>query len=163
VAGDGPAAAAKIANRAATRVRVEANIAESAAARNSSKFDEFFAKSVQIESGYNADVWMKGSLRKGDVIYSLSPNANPQFFTTLESLQAGGFNSTQVSRLLQVKEHAVYGYRPDVTGYRVTQDFKPMTGRALANPDFGVGGGKQFMIRDHQKYLEPIATIDLKR
>jgi hypothetical protein len=147
----------------ATRARIEANIAESRAARNSSNIDIFHAKSVQIESGYNADDWLRGSLKKGDVIYSLSPNRKPEFFTSLETLQAGSFDSSAVSRALQVKEHPIFGYRPDVTGYRVTQDFDVLFGKTRANPQFGPGGGDQYLIRDYGKYLEPITTIDLKR
>jgi len=64
---------------------------------------------------------------------------------------------------LQIREHDIFGYRPDVTGYRVLQNFDVMQGRALANPQFGAGGGSQFLIQNFEKYLEPISTIDLKR
>ena len=102
-------------------------------------------------------------MHEGDVIYSLSPNTKPEFFTSLETMQAGRFDSSAVSRALQIKEHPIFGYRPDVTGYRVTQDFDILQGKTLANPQFGPGGGDQFLILDFEKYLEPITTIDLKR
>ncbi|MES9876893.1 MAG: hemagglutinin repeat-containing protein [Candidatus Sedimenticola sp. 1PA] len=146
-----------------TRERVLANIADSRAARDSSNIDIFHAKSVQIESGYNADDWLRGSLKEGEVIYSLSPNRKPEFFTSLETLQAGSFDSSAVSRALQVKEHPIFGYRPDVTGYRVTNDFDLLFGKTRANPQFGPGGGDQYLIKDYEKYLEPITTIDLNR
>lgn len=77
--------------------------------------------------------------------------------------QAGRFDSAGISRAVQVKEHPVFGYRPDVTGYRVIQDFNPLQGRATANPQFGPGGADQFLIQDFENYLEPITTIDLRR
>lgn len=97
------------------------------------------------------------------MIYSLSPNNKPEFFTSLETLQAGGFNSSNVSRALQIQEHLRFGYRPDVTGYRVTSDFNPMQGKTIVNPQYGPGYGDQFLITNFEKYLEPISTIDIKR
>jgi len=121
------------------------------------------AKSIQVESGYSADVWTTTRLNEGDVVYSLSPNRKPEFFTSLETLQAGRFDSSAVSRALQIKEHPVLGYRPDVTGYKVKQSFDLPYGKTNANPQLGPGGGDQYLIFDYEKYLEPITTIDLKR
>ena len=120
------------------------------------------AKAIQVDSGYNADIWKTGRLNEGDVIYSLSPNPNPKFFTSLETLQAGKFDSSAVSRALQIEEHPLRGYRVDITGYRVKQDFDLPYGTTRANPQFGPGGGDQYLIFDHKKYLEPITTIDMK-
>jgi hypothetical protein len=144
------------------RERVLGNLRESAVARGSSQIETFLAKSAQIESGYSADAWNATLLRQGDVVYALSPTKNPQFFTDLPTLQAVRFDMLSVSKALQVRPHPVYGYRPDVTGYRVTQDITVPGGTTVANPWYGPGGGTQFFIRDSEKYLEPISTINLR-
>lgn len=144
------------------RETVLANLRESAVARSSSQIETFFAKSAQIESGYAADAWNATLLRQGDVVYALSPTKNPQFFTDLPTLQAVQFDTLSASEALQVRPHSVYGYRPDVTGYRVTQDITIPSGTTAANPWYGPGGGTQFFIRDSGNYLEPISTINLR-
>lgn len=45
----------------------------------------------------------------------------------------------------------------------MTKNIKVPYGKTLANPQNGFGGGDQFLIKDYEKYLEPIATIELKR
>lgn len=144
------------------RETVLANVRESTIARGSSQIDSFFARSAQIESGYAADAYKATLLNKGDVVYALSPTKNPQFFTDLKTLQAVQFDAVSVSEALQVRPHSIYGYRPDITGYRVTQDITVPSGATAANPAFGPGGGNQFFIRNQGNYLEPISTINLR-
>jgi len=71
-------------------------------------------------------------------------------------------DSYSLSQALQVKPHDIYGYRPDVTGYRVMQNVSVPSGQALANPAFGSGAGTQYFIPNPEKYLEPITTVNLK-
>jgi hypothetical protein len=161
-AGRGGMSGANAVANGGLRERVLGNLRESAVARDSSQIETFLAKSAQIESGYSADAWNATLLRQGDVVYALSPTKNPQFFTDLPTLQAVRFDMLSVSKALQIRAHPVYGYRPDVTGYRVTQDITVPGGTAVANPWYGPGGGTQFFIRDSEKYLEPISTINLR-
>lgn len=153
------------ANAAATEYAVynqTARASYTGGVANGTTRETVFAKSSQIESGYSADVWGTTSLSKGDIVYALSPTKSPQFFTDLNTLQAVRFDTVAVSEALQVKPHSIYGYRPDVTGYRVTQDLAVPSGTTAANSGFGPGGGTQFFIRNSENYLEPISTINLR-
>jgi len=114
----------------------------------------------QLASGYNADAWSGTTLKQGTIIYQLTPGTTP-YFTDLATAQASGFDSFALSRSLQVNPHPIYGYRPNITGYLVTQDISVPSGVALANPQFGPGGGAQFFIENYQNILKPVATVDL--
>ncbi len=144
------------------RERIDANIAATRAGNASSNIDVFFAKSAQIESGYAADTWSGSLLKRGTVVYGLSPGAS-SFFTDFPTVQGSLLDSASLSQRLQVRPHDIYGYRPDITGFRVTQDVFVPSGQAVANPAFGTGNGTQFFIRNNERYLEPIATVNLRK
>lgn len=149
-------------SQTAIRANVEANIAATRLGSASSNINIFFAKSDQIASGYQADVWTGTVLKQDSVVYALRPGASA-YFTDFDTVQGARLDSYSLSQALQVKPHEIYGYRPDVTGFRVTQDVFVPGGRAIANSAFGAGGGTQFFIENSGKYLEPITTINLKK
>lgn len=67
------AAQATYAESRAIRARVEAAVAESAAARRSSKFDIHLARTDQIRWGYVADDWSLTTLKAGDRVFGGLP------------------------------------------------------------------------------------------
>lgn len=144
------------------RERVLSNIEATRTGSSRSNIDNFFAKSDQISSGYVPDTWAGVTLKKDSVVYALRPGTSA-YFTDLTTVQGARLDSYSLSQALQVKPHDIYGYRPDITGFRITQDLFVPSGQALANPAIGAGGGTQFFIQNSGKYLEPITTINLKK
>ena len=114
----------------------------------------------QIMSGYAADKWTSVTLKEGSVVYALRPGVS-SYYTDLSTVQATRLDSYSLTQALQVKPHEIYGYRPDITGFRVTQDITIPGGNAVANSSIGTGGGTQFFIQNSTNYLEPITTINL--
>ncbi|RJX31787.1 MAG: hypothetical protein C4516_06495 [Oxalobacter sp.] len=145
-----------------TYERVMANVTEARKGNASSKIDLFFAKSDQIVSGYSADLWEPVSIKKGSVVYGLHPGESA-YFTDFATVQWSRLDAYSLSQALQVKAHSIYGYRPDIKGFRVIQDLYVPGGQALANISVGTGGGNQFFIQNAHKYLEPITTINLRK
>lgn len=129
------------------------------------------ARAHQIASGYKPDNWVMIDLPQGTVVYqrtgSVAFNAGPAtpvgpYFTDLGTLQASSFNAGTLAQAVQASPHPIYGFRPDVTGFRLTQGLRVPNGLALNNPALGPGGGAQYFFDENMRlYLERVASIDL--
>lgn len=155
-----PNSASSPLSQAAIRARVEANLAQSAAARASSNFDIHLARTDQIHWGYAANTWTMSGLRQGDTILGGLPGQS-SYYTAASNLEASAGSRATLLQSLQVKPHPEFGYRPMVGEYRVLRDMSAPYGNASANPGLGVGGGQQYFIRDYTRHLQLIREVPL--
>src|SRR5690606_32190876 len=109
---------------AGVAARVRANVADSAAARNASKFEIHFAREAQAFSPYGGiDDWALVTLRKGDVVVGGWP-AQTKFYTVPETIANTGQSGLTFNRALQIRPHDFFGYRDGVQFFRVTRDVR---------------------------------------
>ncbi len=98
------------------------------------------------------DFWRNAVLRKGTTVYTLAPyGARPGgFFADASTLAASGGNSVQYHNLTQVGHAGVDpSMRParmKVQAFVVMEDICVAKSQALANPQFGPGGGTQYYV-----------------
>ena len=148
-------------NTGAQRARVEANIAESRAARESSQFETHLAKTDQLNGNYKTDQWQLGPLKQGDQVYGGIPGQS-SYYTSRKTLDNSNLDREQLFQSLQVTPHPEFGYRPKVGVYELQRDLPRVPyGKVRANPDKGVGEGDQFWIRNYEKDLKLVDEIDL--
>jgi hypothetical protein len=111
------------------------------------------ARSWQGSGDYpGIDAWVKIRLRPGQIIYAGEPGVSGFFVDPADVHRAGG-DAAALFQRLQVKPHDALGYRPRVVGYEVISETDVASSRALANPQFGVGGAKQYFVSDWQGSL----------
>ena len=154
--------AAEVSNASALRERVLANIAESQAAREASRFDIHLARTDQILRGYAADEWGLATLQPGSTVFGGLPGQSA-YYTSAATLEASGGSRASLFQSLQVWEHPEFGYRPKVGEYEVVRALTVPAGIVRANPSFGSGLGDQFFIRDYESSLRLIREIPLKQ
>jgi filamentous hemagglutinin len=142
------------------RTKVEENLASSAAARSSSNFDVHLARADQEQWGYSADNWTMSDLSKGETVFGGLPGQSAYYTTATTVVDSLGGRS-ELFQSLQVKQHPEFGYRPKIGEYVVLRDISIPEGNALANPQFGTGGGQQYFIRNYKRDLELIREIPL--
>lgn len=136
------------------------------AAEEYKKSPSTIARSWQGKGAYpGVDSYKDITLKKGTVIYRGEPYGS-EYFTTKRSVERSGRDATKLFEGLQVSKHPVKGYRPQVTGYVVTQDTKAAFGITKANPKYGDGGLPQVFVPDANKLigdgiLKPVDTISL--
>ncbi len=98
------------------------------------------------------DFWRNAVLRKGTTVYTLAPyGARPGgFFADASTLAASGGNSVQYHSLTQMGHAGVDpSMRParmKVQAFVVMEDICVAKSQALANPQFGPGGGTQYFV-----------------
>ncbi|MDR0608697.1 MAG: hypothetical protein LBG58_01135 [Planctomycetaceae bacterium] len=136
------------------------NIRESQTARESSNFGVHIVKEAQIKGGYHADQWAMTKIPKGSTIYGGRPGQS-NYYTGLSTIEQNAYNKVGLWESLQVPPNPSLGYRPQVAVYQVNEDIIVASGNALANPQYGSGGGIQFFVRDYQKSLTLLDIIDL--
>jgi len=162
-AGRSTTVAAANSNQAAIQARVLGSIEASKAARLSSRFDVHIARTSQVSPPYGGvDTWGRTALAKGSIIYGGYPGQSP-FYTDSATVKASNLNAKSLFQSLQVSPHPVRGYRPQVQAYRVLNDIDVPSASALANPQFGPGGGAQFYMENFSNRLAPIRTFNLSR
>ena len=144
-----------------TKERVLGHIADSREARKTSNFAVYGAKEDQILAGYNADAWSMTHLNKGDIVYGGLPGQS-SYYTSERSLVSSGYNRNNLFSSLQVKPDPIRGYRPSVGVYEVQQTVRVPKGIIKANPNFGVGGGDQFFIKNFNNTLKLTNRIELE-
>jgi len=142
------------------RRRVLSNIAASRRSREASRFQAYVAREAQALAGYAPDIWDVTTLRKGSILMGGVPGQSA-FYTDVATVIASRLSGNRLWELLQVRPHPIFGFRPAVRAYRLTRDLRVAIGRALANPDAGVGGGVQIFLRYYDRALEPIRTFSL--
>jgi RHS repeat-associated protein len=98
------------------------------------------------------DFWQNAVLRKGTQVYTLAPYGSRPggFFADAGTLAASGGSSVRYHDLTQVGHSGVNPQmrppRMQVQSFTVMDDICVGKSRALANPQFGSGGGTQFYI-----------------
>jgi hypothetical protein len=100
-------------------------------------------------------------VREGTLFYSLTPGSSPGFAVSYPTLEKAGGSLTTYYELVQVttdpgKDAAGLprSLRDKVRVFRVTEHICAARGKALANPQFGRGGGTQY-------YLSPADAAKL--
>jgi hypothetical protein len=92
------------------------------------------------------------------------------WYTDQDSVIESRFSYIAIYEGLQIAPHPVYGYRTQLSTYRVVEDINIATGKCLANrfinTDKGIvylgeGGYTQYIIPDFKEKLERIETISL--
>lgn len=116
----------------------------------------------QTAAGYKADRWKLTALKPGDVVYGGVPGQTA-YYTTQATLDASELDAVKLFKSLQVKPHPTLGYRVKVCQYTVRKAVTLPSGKALANPELGTGGGDQFFISDFKNVLKPGPVFDLKK
>ena len=81
--------------------------------------------------------------KKGEIVYGGVPGPSP-YYMDKKTLDVSDGSREKLWKSLQVKPNPEKGYRPKVQTYRVKRDIKVGKGYALANPEYGKGGGRQF-------------------
>ncbi|KKP37588.1 MAG: Rhs-family protein, partial [Candidatus Peregrinibacteria bacterium GW2011_GWA2_33_10] len=129
------------------RLRVMDNVTASKFARAETGYPVLEAKIDQISHGYSADTWEMTTLRAGDVVYGGIPGQSA-FYTDFETALGAAGNKEVLGENLQIQPHPIRGYRSNIAAYKVVNDARIPSSVVHANPQFGVGGGRQFFI-DH--------------
>jgi hypothetical protein len=90
-------------------------------------------------------------VREGTLFYSLTPGSSPGFAVSYPTLEKAGGSLTSYYALVQVttdpgKDAAGLprSLRDKVRAFRVRENICVARGKALANPQFGRGGGTQY-------------------
>lgn len=108
------------------------------------------------------DTYHNVVIREGTLFYSLTPGASPGFAVAYPTLERAGGSLVQYYELAQVttdpgKDAAGLPrtLRDKLRVFRVMENICAARGKALANPQFGKGGGTQY-------YLSPSDAAKLK-
>ena len=110
------------------------------------------------------DSYENATLKKGTVLYALHPNGNqlPSYTVAHPTVKQYKGDHIGYHEALQVKLDPQYSPRTQVRAYYVTKDIPVATGRALENPQWGKGGGKQFYVPEESRaMLRPGKVIDI--
>lgn len=150
------------------RGKVLRNIRESQLARQTSQFEFlpmqekiFRAKAAQANPRYGGqDNFKIITLKKGQLVIGGFPGQTP-WYTDIQTVKTSGLNQKSLFESLQVAPHPQRGYRPQLRVYRVMRDIQVPSGQALANPQFGNGGGIQYYIEDFAG-LQTVREFNLK-
>lgn len=127
------------------------------------------AMAMQTGSGYNADEYHVIKLKKDAMIYGMMPGQS-SWYTDRDSVIESRFSYIAMYEGLQIAPHPVYGYRTQLSTYRVVEDINVAEGKCLANrfvdtdmgPVYlGEGGYTQYIIPDFTEKLERVETISL--
>lgn len=112
------------------------------------------------------DSWSDTTLPKGTYVVGASPGQS-QFYTTLDGFNATDGSAESYYQNLQIGPNTANPsyppYRSGVTIYQVnTEDLSAASSNALANPQFGPGGARQFFIPDYKSSLTPVYSVPFK-
>ncbi len=119
------------------------------------------ARSLQGGGLYSGvDRFRNITLQQGKVIYGGVPGQSA-FYTTESGLARAAGSRSTLSQGLQIAPNPTLGYRPGITAYEVLQNTPTAFGRALANPQHGVGRLPQLVVPDYKNVLRPIYSVPL--
>ena len=120
------------------------------------------AKRWQGSGDYpGVDKWETIIMKKGDVVWGGEPGQG-YFYTSQATISKFGNDATKIFQSLQVGKGSYPTYRKGMTKYIVNQDIKVGRGKALANPQHGLGGGDQFFIENFEDVLDAKYTLILE-
>lgn len=106
------------------------------------------------------DDWFAVEIDFGMVVLGGLPGQSA-FYSILETYNISGGNKEAYWKLLQVKPHPVFGYRPYLGAYEIKKDIHAAISRTLANPQYGEGGGWQLYIAHYDSSLHKFSEITL--
>lgn len=106
------------------------------------------------------DDWTYKVITKGTKIWAGTPGQS-NFYTTAEMIETSGYDATKIFEGLQVGKGNFPTYRAQMTEYEVQEDIVVGYSKALANPQYGVGGFEQYFVKDFEAVLKLIKSIDL--
>jgi len=121
-----------------------------------------FARSLQGTAKYpGIDRFRDITLKKGTLLYGGFPGQTA-FYTTSSALRRAGESADRLFGGLQVRKHAIFGYRTRVAAYEVTEDTQAAMGLAIANVDYGTGWLPQVVVPSYEaslRFLREIALV----
>ncbi len=118
-------------------------------------------KSWQGEGDYpGVDDWFAVNINTGSVVLGGLPGQSA-FYSILKTYTLSKGNIEKYWKMLQVKPHAQFGYRPIIGSYVVNFSTNVVISKTLANPQFGEGGGWQLYIRGYDSVLTKFAETPL--
>lgn len=100
-------------------------------------------------------------LKKGDVIFGGLPGQSA-YYTDLQTILESQGDKAELGRILQIRPHSIFGYRPNIAQYEVLQDIRIPSDVALNNPNFGVGMGRQFFLSNFSNSLRLVNEFDVE-
>ncbi|HRE39965.1 MAG TPA: hypothetical protein PLG90_01435 [Ignavibacteria bacterium] len=119
------------------------------------------AKRFQGHGDYpGVDDWFAVEIKFGMVMLGGLPGQSA-FYSIIKTYEESGGNKESYWKLVQVKPHPVFGYRPNLGVYQNNQKIKAAISKTLANPQFGSGGGWQIYISNYDSALTKFAEITL--
>ncbi len=104
------------------------------------------------------DNWTDTVLSKGSDVWGGAPGQS-NFYTTNRVMIIVGTDAKQLNAGLQIGLGNYSQFRPGMTLYYVQRDINVGFSKALANPQYGVGGFEQYFIPNYQSVLKPIFSI----
>jgi RHS repeat-associated protein len=112
-----------------------------------------FARSLQGSTKYpGVDRFKDITLKKGTLIFAGYPGQG-FFYTTRSALRRAANSATELSRGLQVAEHATKPFRTRVAAYEVIEDTPAAFGLAIANTKLGPGWLPQVVVPSYASSL----------
>lgn len=119
------------------------------------------AKAGQGHGDYpGVDDWFAVEINFGMVVLGGLPGQSA-FYSILDTYNKSRGNKEAYWKLLQVKPHPVFGYRPYVGCYELNQKINTAISKTLANPKYGEGGGWQLYIHNYDSSLTKFTEITL--
>ncbi|HCN38286.1 MAG: hypothetical protein IAE65_08595 [Ignavibacteria bacterium] len=119
------------------------------------------AKRFQGHGDYpGVDDWFAVEINYGMVVLGGLPGQSA-FYSIIKTYENSGGNKERYWKLLQVKPHPVFGYRPTLGVYQNNQKIRVAISKTLANSEYGEGGGWQLYISNYTTSLNRFAEISL--
>ena len=119
------------------------------------------AKEWQGSGDYpGVDDWQNITIKKGTRVWGGTPGQS-NFYTTEEVMNKVGNDATVLNQGLQVTKGNYPHFRAGMIQYEVTQNITVGYAKALANPQYGIGGFDQYFILNYKNVLTPTKTIKM--
>jgi hypothetical protein len=120
------------------------------------------AKSGQGHGSYpGVDDWFSVRIDSGVTVWGGLPGQS-SYYSIIATYDSANGEKVAYWKLLQVKPHPVFGYRPYIGGYRLTKTIHAAISRTLANSQYGDGGGWQIYIQNYHTDLLKVSELTLK-
>lgn len=120
------------------------------------------AKSGQGHGTYSGiDDWFSVRLDSGAMLWGGLPGQS-NYYSIIATYDSAKGEKVAYWKLLQVKPHAVFGYRSYIAGYRLNKTVNASISKTLANKQYGDGGAWQIYIQNYHTDLLKVSEITLK-
>ncbi len=120
------------------------------------------AKLSKMKAGHKGvDKWVAAKLPKNIYLYGGLPEQSA-FYSVSKTVKNADSLLIKYWKSLQIESNQIYGYRPWLGVYRVTDTIVVALSQTLANPQYGKGGAWQLYVKDYAKRLVLNDTIKLR-